>query len=127
MIGYFNDEKNSQHYPINGMQYVYPDQGNFVAVVGRLNNFTQMRKIKSLMAGAGDLPVYSINTTSYLHGVDFSDHQSYWRYDFPAYMVTDTSFMRNQNYHQATDTFDTLDYARMAKVVQAVYAVVQQY
>ena len=42
-------------------------------------------------------------------------------------MVTDTAFMRNQNYHLAGDTYDKLNYQRMAKVVQAVYAVVQGY
>ena len=33
---------------------------------------------------------------------------------------------RNANYHQASDTADTLDYTRMAQVVQAVYGVVVQ-
>ena len=42
-------------------------------------------------------------------------------------MVTDTAFFRNKNYHLASDTYETLDYGRMAKVVQAVYAVAQQY
>jgi hypothetical protein len=41
----------------------------------------------------------------------------------PAMMITDTSFFRNRNYHAAGDTADTLDYARMAKVVRAVHAV----
>jgi hypothetical protein len=42
-------------------------------------------------------------------------------------MITDTAFMRNANYHLAGDTYDKLDYVRMAKVVQAVYAITQQY
>jgi hypothetical protein len=41
--------------------------------------------------------------------------------------VTDTAFLRNPHYHQASDTPETLDYPRMAKVVQAVYAVATQY
>lgn len=60
-------------------------------------------------------------------GVDFSDHMSYWHFKLPAVMVTDTAFLRNPHYHQSTDTPETLDYARMAKVVQAVYAVARQY
>jgi hypothetical protein len=35
-------------------------------------------------------------------------------------MLTDTSFLRNPNYHQATDTPDTLDYDRMAQVALGV-------
>jgi hypothetical protein len=42
-------------------------------------------------------------------------------------MVTDTSFFRNSNYHQAGDTYEKLDYRRMAKVVQSVYALIQGY
>lgn len=79
------------------------------------------------MRGASDLPVHSINAPPFLPGIDFSDHQNYWNAGMPALMVTDTAFMRNTNYHRAGDTFEKLDYPRMAKVVQAVYALVQQY
>ena len=40
-------------------------------------------------------------------------------------MITDTSFYRNPNYHGPGDTADTLDYARMAKVVLGVYEAVK--
>ena len=40
-------------------------------------------------------------------------------------MITDTAYLRNPNYHTAVDTPDTLDYARMAKVVEGIYAVVK--
>jgi len=42
-------------------------------------------------------------------------------------MVTDTAFMRNKNYHLAGDTYEKLDYGRMAQVVQGVYAATQQH
>ena len=45
----------------------------------------------------------------------------------PAMMITDTSFPRNPNYHERSDTPDTLDYARMAKVVRAVHAVAMDF
>jgi Zn-dependent M28 family amino/carboxypeptidase len=127
MIGYFSDEPHSQRYPVPGMSLLYPDRGNFVAVVGRLADFGATRRINALMAGATDLPVRSINAPSAIPGIDFSDHLNYWRLGFPAFMVTDTAFLRNTNYHAATDTAETLDYARMAKVVRAVYAVAQAY
>ena len=60
-------------------------------------------------------------------GVDFSDHQSYWNEDYPALMLTDTAFYRNPHYHQAGDTPETLDYRRMAQVVQGVFALVHGY
>jgi hypothetical protein len=79
------------------------------------------------MLGASDLPVQSINALSALVGVDFSDHLSCWNEGFSALMITDTAFYRNPYYHSAGDTADRLDYSRMAKVVQGVYAVIQRY
>jgi hypothetical protein len=36
-------------------------------------------------------------------------------------MITDTAFYRNPNYHEPTDKPETLDYVRLAKVVQGVH------
>ena len=106
MIGYFRDEPKSQDYPVAGLGLMYPDQGNFIAIVGAFNDVSNMRRIKALFKGASDLPVESINAPSSVPGVDFSDHASYWRFDMPAVMVTDTAFLRNPNYHEAGDTPD---------------------
>lgn len=127
MIGYFSDAPGSQKYPVSAMSYLYPDRGDFIALVGKLSDFGALRRVKAIMAGATSLPVYSVNAPPLLPGIDFSDHLNYWQEGFPAFMVTDTAFMRNQNYHLAGDTYDKLDYGRMAKVVQAVYAVTQHY
>lgn len=127
MIGYFSEAAGSQHYPVPGMSALYPDRGNFIAIVGNLENFSAMRRIKAIMAGATDLPVESVNAPRFIPGIDFSDHLNYWNAGLPALMVTDTAFMRNQNYHLPGDTFDKLDYIRMAKVVQAVFAITQHY
>ena len=49
---------------------------------------------------------------------------NFWRHGWNAVMITDTAFYRNPNYHEVTDTPDTLDYGRMAHVVTGVYAAV---
>jgi Zn-dependent M28 family amino/carboxypeptidase len=127
MIGFFSDQQSSQSFPLSVMGAVYPTKANFIALVGRVGDFAETRRAKALMAGATDLPVVSMNAPRWLPGVDFSDHRSYWSEGFPALMITDTAFYRNANYHAAGDTHDTLDYARMAKVVQAAYAIAQGY
>ncbi|NNE56344.1 MAG: hypothetical protein HKN32_10005, partial [Flavobacteriales bacterium] len=58
-------------------------------------------------------------------GIDFSDHLNYWTYKFDAVMITNTAFYRNRNYHEATDTPETLDYDRMAQVVDGVLGAIQ--
>ena len=127
MIGYFRDAPGSQRYPSRALGLLYPDRGNFVALVGRLRDFGAMRRVKGLFKGASSLPVVSINAPASVPGVDFSDHASYWNEGFPALMVTDTAFLRNPNYHGEGDTPETLDFARMAQVVQAVHAVAMEF
>lgn len=126
MIGYFTDLPSSQKYPLGLMKTVYPERGNFIALVGRFGDFSATRRAKQLMiAGAGSLPVFSINAPAKVTGVDFSDHLNYWKEGYPALMVTDTSFMRYEHYHGAGDTVDKLNYARMADVVNGVASVVR--
>ena len=48
-----------------------------------------------------------------------SDHLSFWKAGIPAILITDTADFRNPNYHQPTDTPGTLDYERVAAIVQA--------
>ena len=125
MIGYFSDEAGSQQYPISLMNAAYPTKGNYIGVIGQFSDIKETKRVKALMSGATDLPVYSINASTIVQGLDFSDHRNYWAEGFNAVMITDTAYFRNKNYHEPTDTADTLDYQRMAKVVQGTYAVVQ--
>ena len=124
MIGYFSDAPGSQSYPAEVIGLLYPDRGNFIAVVGGFQDIPLTRKVKAAMLGASDLPVYSINAPPFVPGIDFSDHLNYWQYGHEAVMITDTAFYRNFNYHKEEDTADTLDYKRMVKVIQGVFAAV---
>jgi len=127
MIGFYRDQPKSQAYPVSALKLLYPGEGNFIAIVSPLGDFSATRRVKGLFQGASDLPAVSINAPRTLQGVDFSDHASYWHFDMPAMMITDTSFYRNRNYHETSDTPETLDYARMAKVVRAVHAVAMEF
>ena len=123
MIGYFSDQPNSQDFPAAALlRWFYPTQGNFIVVVGSLSDTALVRTIKGSMKGASSLPVYSINAPKSMTGIDFSDHRNFWKFGYPAVMITDTAFFRNEHYHKATDTAEKLDYQKMAQVVEGVYS-----
>lgn len=124
MIGYFRDEAGSQTYPLFLLRPFYPSVGNYIAVVGKLFQRKLVRTIKNAMQRATPLPVESINAPQLLPGIALSDHLNYWWAGYQAAMITDTAFYRNPNYHSAFDTPDTLDYKRMAQVVEGVKAAV---
>ncbi|MCS6926977.1 MAG: M28 family peptidase [Candidatus Binatia bacterium] len=127
MIGYFTDVPQSQRFPFPFLAAFYPTTGNFIAVVGKLDHGLVVRRVKQAMRRASPLPVYSINAPRFVTGIDFSDHRNYWDKGYTAVMITDTAFYRNDNYHTERDTPDTLDYQRMAMVVQGVYAAIRAF
>lgn len=48
-----------------------------------------------------------------------SDHQPFWDAGRQAVMVTDTANFRNPHYHQPSDLPETLDYRRLAEIIEA--------
>jgi len=123
MIGYFTQQPESQDFPVPYLSVLYPDRGNYIAVVGDMFSMEASR-LKQSINKYTDLNAYSINAPASLPGVDFSDHRNYWELDIPAIMVTDTAFYRNKRYHTPQDTYDTLDYGNMKEVVFGVFAYV---
>jgi Zn-dependent M28 family amino/carboxypeptidase len=124
MIGFFSDAEGSQHYPLPFMNRVFPKTGNFIAMVGnrRSKGFTE--RLAGAFKKATDLPLITLNAPAFVVGIDFSDHWSFNKFDYPAFMVTDTAFYRNLSYHSPADLPETLDYGRMAKVVEGLAAAV---
>ncbi len=125
MIGYFSDEPGSQSYPIPLMNMIYPKEGNFIAAVGNLRSIKWTRQVQKAFKTGTDLPIESLNAPSLMVGIDFSDHWSFNKFGYPAVMITDTAFYRTPHYHQPSDLPDTLDYQRMAKVVDGLAAAVR--
>jgi len=124
MIGAFSDSEGSQEYPpVIGL--FYPSAANFIAVVGKWGQGREVRAVASALRAASPLPVETLTAPTFVTGIDYSDHQSYWAHGYDAVMITDTSFFRNARYHTADDNPDTLDYARMAEVVKGLHCAVQ--
>lgn len=117
MIGYFLDRPKSQYFPSSIFKLYYPDRANFIMLVSNRGSKDLLGKIRVSFQKGTDLPVESISIYSIVPGVDFSDHWSFYQFDYKAVMVTDTAFYRNPNYHRIGDLPETLDYVRMAKVV----------
>ena len=68
---------------------------------------------------------FLVAAPEFIDGIGWSDQWSFWRQGYPGIMITDTAPFRNPNYHRVTDTPDTLDYGRLARVVTGLEAVVR--
>jgi Zn-dependent M28 family amino/carboxypeptidase len=120
MVGYFSTKDRSQRYPFFLMKLFYPSKGDFIAVVG---NFKSSKLVDHFHnhIGQASIKTEKLTAPSLLPGVDFSDHKNYWKFGYQAIMITDTSFYRNHNYHEMSDTIETLDFSKMAEVTRGIY------
>lgn len=121
MIGYFKDAKKTQTYPIGLLSLFYGSKGNYITLVKKWGAGAFTRKFCRKYKATKTIRTKKFAGPSALPGIDFSDHLNYWKFGFSALMITDTAFYRNKNYHEPTDTMETLDIKRMAKVIDGVF------
>ena len=117
-IGFYSDEPGSQTYPFP--RGSYPDRGDFIGFVSDIESEPWLRTFADEFRTATDFPAEMLSAPSFIPGVGWSDHWSFWQFGYPALMVTDTAPWRYPHYHGATDTPDKIDYVRFAKVVEGV-------
>jgi len=125
MIGYTSFERGSQTSPVRIPFIVWPPrEGDFICVVGNLRSGWIGNRFEGALGRyVSELPYYSVNRIDGFFGdAARSDHLPYWRAGIPALMLTDTAEFRNPNYHQASDTTETLDVSFLAAVTRACVA-----
>ena len=129
MVGYFRDEVGSQGVPPTIPKFLhrlFPNRGNFLAAVGNLASWKLAWSFRRGFKRGTRLPLFSIVLPEKIHEIRLSDNSSYWDQDYPALMLTDTSFLRNPHYHLASDLPETLDYQRMTEVTHGVAAAIKR-
>jgi len=123
MMGYYSNEDGSQRYPFP-LGMLYPKQGNFIAFVGNTKSRAFIHASIGSFRKHVEFPSEGISAPMLVPRIGSSDHWSFWKQGWPGLMITDTAINRNRNYHQPTDTPDTLDYDSAARVVTGLRPVV---
>jgi Zn-dependent M28 family amino/carboxypeptidase len=129
MVGYTGLGPGSQRNPIPPLSV--PDVGDFLGLVGTHRSARALDHALAC-AGASAIPVHGLYLPLVPLGavrqvaphVFRSDHAPFWHEGIPALMWTDTAEFRNPNYHQPSDTPDTLDYTFLAEVARLLIHVV---
>jgi len=124
-IGYFSDRAESQSYPFP-FSLFYPSTGNFIGFVGNVASRDLVRRVVGRFRRSAKFPSEGAAVPGSMPGIGWSDHWAFWEQGYPGVMVTDTAPFRYPHYHTAADTPDKIDYARMARVVAGLEAVVAE-
>lgn len=123
-MGFYTDERGSQKFPENLSQSIGHDVGNFIAIVSNLESKPLLEECAMAFRGAVRFPSVALSAPETVRGIDYSDHQSFWRLGYPAVMITDTAFFRYPHYHEKTDTPDKIDFDRLTVVTTGVASMV---
>lgn len=119
-IGYYSDADGSQQYPNPVYAWLYPNTGNFIGFVGNLASRKLVRQCLGSFRRHSTFPSEGIAAPGRMMGIHWSDHWSFWQEGYPALMVTDTALFRYPHYHASTDLPDSIDYERLARVVEGL-------
>lgn len=122
-IGYYSDEKRSQSYPA-GLAPFYPFTADFIAIVGNRKSRDLVNRTAQVFREASDVPAEAAALPELIPQIGWSDQWAFWQFGWPGIMITDTAPFRNPHYHRPSDTAGTLDYDRLARVVEGLTAVV---
>lgn len=125
MLGYYNDARGSQQYP-PPIAPLYPDTGDFIAFAGNLKSRALIRACAASFRRHARFPAESAALPEVIPQIGWSDQWAFWHFGWPALMVTDTALFRNPHYHSPGDTPETLDYPRMARVVDGLVGVTHE-
>jgi len=125
MLGYFNSRPSSQLYP-PFLSLFYPDQGDFIGVVGNFSSMGLLRAFERSWKASSRVPIEGTVLPSVFSSLALSDQLNFWPEGYRALMLSDTSFFRYAHYHQSTDTLEKLDYERMAAITEAVVKVLDR-
>ena len=123
-IGYYSSERGSQRYP-PPLNLAYPDRGDFIGFVGNVRSRALVRRSIGAFRRSTPFPSEGVAAPSWVPGVFWSDHASFWREGIPAVMITDTAPFRNPHYHGRTDTPERIDSVKLTRVVHGVAEVVR--
>ncbi|MDP2602574.1 MAG: M28 family peptidase [Deltaproteobacteria bacterium] len=80
MVGYADSRPGSQKYPV-GLARLYPDRGDFIAVIGNWNSSALLRKFSAQLRQVPNLPVETLSVPGkgwLIPAVRLSDHSPFW-------------------------------------------------
>jgi Zn-dependent M28 family amino/carboxypeptidase len=119
MVGYYSQAPGSQSLPLPLRLMGYPTTGNFIGLVSDGRSRPLMERLAVAIKSGSVLPAVTLSVPlggHLLPEVRLSDHANFWDEGYPAVMLTDTAFMRNEHYHGPGDVMDRLDLEAMTEL-----------
>jgi Zn-dependent M28 family amino/carboxypeptidase len=128
MLGYCDRTPHSQAYP-PGLKYLYPNRGDFIALIGNWPTIPDLICLSRSFRRAGPIPSEWLPAGQrglLVPDTRRSDHAPFWDAGYRAILLTDTANLRNPHYHKSSDRLETLNLEFLTGVCQGLAYGLQQ-
>ena len=122
-LGCFSKTPGKKRWPFLGITGL-TDETDYIAFLTNLSSRRFAKSCAQVFAEDSTVPVKVMPVPAFAKFVAWSDDWSFWKEGIPAFSVCDTAYLRNDHYHELTDTPDSLDYEPMAEVVRSCVTMV---
>ena len=102
------------------------DRCDYVAFMSTFSGKAYSRSCAETFASVSRFPVRSVVFGYLTRGIAWSDDWAYMKEGIPSFAITDTAYMRCDDYHETSDTANKLDYREFAEVCIGVDAMVRK-
>jgi antitoxin component of MazEF toxin-antitoxin module len=123
-LGCYSERPHRKRWRIAGLAGL-PDRSDYVAFLGNGASRRFLAECADVFRKHSPVAVRTAALPAVSSRVAWSDDWSFWQEGIPAFTVTDTAYLRSDDYHELADTADRLDYGPMAEVVWGLRCVVE--
>jgi len=124
-LGIHTDQPGSQKLPFP-FSLIYPNRGNFLSFIGDFRSRKHMGVVTRGFRKGSSFPIEAGVVPKWVKGASWSDHASFWKFGYPAIMVTDTGGFRSSYHTTREDTMEKLNFEAMARIVLGIYGAIAE-
>ena len=125
MLG-FGGKKVKQNFPSSLKKEEVPNQGDFLTVVSLPSMSDYVYLWEKIYNKKSKKKIFKMIGPASVPGMDLSDHSSFIKYGYPAIMICDTGFYRNDNYHQVSDTYETINFNFLTENINSTFLTLKE-
>jgi hypothetical protein len=123
-LGCYSIQSRKKRMRVAGL-FGLPDRPDYIAFLSNRSSREFCRACVGTFRKHSPMAARTLALPAVCRRMAWSDDWSFWQEGIPAFTVTDTAWLRHDDYHELTDTTDRLDYAPMADVVWGLQHVVE--
>lgn len=123
-LGCYSPQPREKRIQVAGL-FGLPDRPDYIAFLSNLHSRGFSHACAGMLRKYSPMAVRTLALPVVCRNMAWSDDWPFWQEGIPAFTVTDTAWLRHDDYHELSDMANRLDYAPMSDVVWGLRQVIE--